>query len=73
MLQDITAERERRLALWNDLQSSGEALHSPALLNERRIFYDGRGTWVHQEVTEGLGESQSGVTVALLHTGRPLC
>jgi putative restriction endonuclease len=66
---EVVAERERRLGLWRNLQASGAPVHSPSLLNEQRIFYGGRGIWVHQERTKGLGGSASGVTVSLLHTG----
>jgi hypothetical protein len=66
---EIAAERARRLGLWSKLRSSGVALHRPADLNELRVFYGGRGIWVHQEVTKGLGGHRTGVTVALLHTG----
>src|SRR5215208_7656526 len=66
---EISAERARRLAIWHELQSSGSELHEPARLNETRVFYGGRGIWVHQEITKGLGGYRSGVTVALLHTG----
>jgi hypothetical protein len=38
-------------------------------LNELRVFYGGRGIWVHKEVTGGIGSSPAGVTVGLLHTG----
>ena len=66
---DVAEERERRLALWADLKASGEILHSPSALNARRVFYGGRGIWVHQEETKGIGRSANGVTVGLLHTG----
>jgi len=65
----VSAERARRLATWHELQSSGSGLFEPARLNEARVFYGGRGIWVHQEITKGLGGYRSGVTVALLHTG----
>ena len=66
---DVAEERERRLALWADLKVSGEILHSPSALNDRRVFYGGRGIWVHQEATKGICRSANGVTVGLLHTG----
>src|SRR5829696_760066 len=65
----VSTERGRRLAAWHELQSTGSGLFEPARLNEARVFYGGRGIWVHQELTKGLGGYRSGVTVALLHTG----
>lgn len=50
-------------------RTPGSGLFEPARLNEARVFYGGRGIWVHQEITKGLGGYRSGVTVALLHTG----
>jgi hypothetical protein len=66
---DVTGERDRRLELWTMLQGQPSQLHAASLLNELRIFYGGRGIWVHQEITRGIAGSTTGVTVGLLHTG----
>jgi hypothetical protein len=66
---DVSSERERRLGLWAEIKSSGAGRHDPARLNELRVFYGGRGIWVHQELTRGIGGSTAGVAVGLLHTG----
>src|SRR5688500_13844305 len=68
-LSDVTGERDRRLKLWTTLQKQSSQLHPASLLNELRIFYGGRGIWVHQEITLGIAGSTTGVTVGLLHTG----
>jgi putative restriction endonuclease len=66
---DVAEERARRMSLWSDLESQKSRVYTPALLNDLRIFYGGRGIWVHQEKTKGVGASANGITVGLLHTG----
>ena len=66
---DVAEERARRMSLWSDLESQKSRVYAPALLNDLRIFYGGRGIWVHQEKTKGVGASANGITVGLLHTG----
>jgi hypothetical protein len=68
-MPDVTRERDRRIRLWNELKSKASEVHSASELNELRVFYGGRGIWVHKEVTGGIGSSPAGVTVGLLHTG----
>ena len=65
----VTAERERRLQLWRLVSEANEDRLTPGWLNELRVFYGGRGVWVHQERTRGIGGARKGVTVGLLHTG----
>jgi hypothetical protein len=42
----VAAERAHRLALWRQLQAVGQESVKPALLNDLKVFYGGRGIWV---------------------------
>lgn len=66
----IDAERERRLALVDELAARVGSLNEapPAVVNELRIFYGGRGIWYDAANTRNL--APPGVTVGVLHTGR---
>jgi putative restriction endonuclease len=57
------------MALWHQLQGIGQERVRPALLNDLKVFYGGRGIWVDKARTAGIGGSAEGVTVGLLHTG----
>jgi len=66
---NVVAERRRRMELWEQLKAMGDDAFAPSLLNDLRVFYGGRGIWVHQDVTRAIGGNMNGVTVGLLHTG----
>jgi predicted restriction endonuclease len=65
----VDAERAHRAALFHQLRAIGQDSVKPALLNDLKIFYGGRGIWVDKARTAGIGGSADGVTVGLLHTG----
>ncbi|SFJ53765.1 HNH endonuclease [Bradyrhizobium sp. cf659] len=66
----VGQEKDRRNQLWTELAEKAEASSAPAsVLNELKIFYGGRGIWVDKANTQGIGGSEHGVTVGLLHSG----
>jgi len=66
----IDAERAHREAVLAELEqrSGSRSAVAPALINELRIFYGGRGIWYDAQRTRTI--EPPGITVGLLHTGR---
>jgi hypothetical protein len=66
----INTERAHREAILAELERRGGSRSSvaPALINELRIFYGGRGIWYDAQRTRTI--EPPGITMGLLHTGR---
>ena len=68
-MSSVAAELEHRLALWSEVSGpSNDGTLVASTLNELRVYYGGRGIWVHKERTTSI--TPEGVTVGVLHTGR---
>lgn len=68
--KEITAERELRIRLWEEIGRDDRSNVQPRLLRERGIYGGAQGIWVDKSRTVALSENGQGVTVAILHTGR---
>jgi len=68
-VSSVAEELEHRLALWSEICGpSNDGTLVARTLNELRVYYGGRGIWVHKERTISI--TPEGVTVGVLHTGR---
>src|SRR5690242_1625845 len=69
--QAIGDERQRRRSMWEALVARGGPLGvAPSLLRELGIYGGAAGIWVNAPRTRQVSSGSSGVTVALLHTGK---
>jgi hypothetical protein len=66
----VDVERTHREATLGELErrAGSRTAVAPALVNELRIFYGGRGIWYDAQRTRRI--EPPGVTMGLLHTGR---
>lgn len=62
--KEITAERELRIRLWEEIGRDDRSNVQPRLLRERGIYGGAQGIWVDKSRTVALSENGQGVTVA---------
>lgn len=69
--RSIQQELDRRMALWQSLSGSGAPKKARSqTLRQLGIYGGAQGIWVDKHRTAHLTEEGTGVTVALLHTGK---
>jgi len=69
---EVTEELSLRRNLWNELKSNyGSPCTGvpPKFLNDKKIFYGGRGVWRDKQRTSSISPNADGIAMGFLHTG----